>query len=439
MDNIAALPTHPSRRSLLKAAGALSLAPALLAACGNNGGNAGGKVALNFWTHADPPLVDVTKKAVASFRKANPEIRVNYTTIPNSEFFTKMLTAMSTGSGPDVFDMNDNNVEGDYIPRNLLAPIDPQAMGYGSTAKLQSAYASGSLGGATGPDGTIYGVPMELDAAALAINTELFKKAGLDPNDYPRTWDDVTTMGAKITKKTGMQGYNVVWLTGWGLLQLSPLLLQTGGRVVDSSGKKAVINNAAGVEALTIWNNMFNVAGAGDPHAATRNSTVPYYDFSVGKQGMTMIFPWAVAQLHDQYPQMIKKMKIVPLPQVDPNRPHHFDYGYSWVVSAHSPSEKQQAAWKLVRHLADKHSDYLGAAGLVQPVTGWQDSQAGKEMPFSAEWAHVYQKSEFMPVSSNWSQVSSIMQTAIEDVILNGKDIQSTLDSAATQIDSALG
>lgn len=426
--------TQISRRTALKAAGTFALAPALLAACGSSGGgsSSGGKVSLDFWTHTDPPLVDVTKAAVASFEKANPDISIKYTTIPNAQFFTKMLTSMSTGSGPDVFDMNDNYVAGDYIPRNLLAPIDPSAMGYGSIDKLKAAYAPGSLGGATGPDGSIYGVPLELDAAALAINTTLFKQAGLDPNTPPKTWTDVGTMGAKIAKATGAQGYNVVWLSGWGLLQLSPLLLQTGARVVDSSGKKALINNAAGIQAIEIWNTLFNIDHAGNPHTATRNSTVPYYDFAVGKQGMTMIFPWAVAQIQKQYPKLLDQMKIVPLPQIDPSTPHLYDYGYSWSVSAHASKDKQHAAWKFVRHLADQHSSYLGSAGLVQPVTGWQTSPAGKTMPFSQEWAPIYAKSEFMPVSTNWSQVGAIMQTAIEDVLLNGKSAQSALDSAAS-------
>lgn len=432
-----------SRRTALKAAGALAVTPAFLAACGGGGGgggssSSGSKVTLDFWTHTDPPLVTVTKAAIASFKKTNPEISISYTTIPNSEFFSKMLTSMSTGSGPDVFDMNDDNVRGDYIPRNLLAVADPAGLGYGSTAKLTAAYEPGALGGATGVDGKVYGVPLELDAAALAINTTLFKQAGLSPDDYPKTWDDVGSMGAKVAKATGAQGYNFVYLSGWGLLQLSPLLLQTGGRVVDSSGKKAVINQPAGVQALQIWNKLVNVDHAGNAHTATRNSTVPYYDFSVGKQAMTIIFPWAVTQIQQQYPRLLKDMKIVPLPQVNPATPHHFDYGYSWVVSGRSPKAKQQAAWKFVSHLASKHSDYLSGAGLVQPVVGWQNSPAGKKMPFSAEWSRTYQKSEFMPVSSHWSQIGQIMQTAVEDVVLNGKAVQSTLDSAAKQIDNVI-
>jgi multiple sugar transport system substrate-binding protein len=432
-----------SRRSALKGA-ALLLAPAAVAACSSSSGGGSGSgsgsspVSLNFWTHTDPPLVSVTKAAIASFTKANPNISISYTTIPNTEFFTKMLTSMTTGTGPDVFDMNDDFVRGDYIPRSLLNPVDPTALGYGSNAALAAAYDPGALGGATGPDGTVYGVPLELDSAGFAINTTLFSKAGLDPADYPTTWDDVGVMGAKIAKATGAQGFNFVYLDGWALLQLEILLLQTGGLVVDSSGKQAVINQPAGVQALQIWNELVNTYHAGNPHTATLNSSVPYYDFSVGKQGMTIIFPWVMAQIQQQYPQILSQMKLVPLPQVDTSASHRFDYGYSWVVSSRSSAAKQQAAWKFVGHLATQHSAYLSQAGLVQPVTNWQNSPAGKQMPFSSEWAVSYQKSEFFPVSTNWSQITSIMQTAVENVVLNGKSVTSSLDSAAQQINLAV-
>jgi ABC-type glycerol-3-phosphate transport system substrate-binding protein len=427
-----------SRRTALKGA-ALLLAPAALAACGNSSpGTSGGKVSLNFWTHSDPPMVSVTKAAIASFHKAHPGISIAYTTIPNSEFFAKMLTSMTTGTGPDVFDMNDDNVRGDYIPRHLLAPVDTAALGYSSNAQLEAAYQPGALGGAGGSDGKVYGVPLELDSAGLAINTALFKKSGLDPADYPKTWDEVGSMGAKIAKATGAQGFNMVYLPGWALLQLEVFLLQTGGRVIGSDGKTSVINQAGGVQALEIWNKLVNVDHAGNAHTATRNSTVPYYDFSAGKQGMTIFFPWAVTQIQQQYPKMLDQMQIVPLPQVSPGTSHRFDYGYSWVVSAASSSDKQQAAWKFAGHLAAQHSQYLSGSGQVQPVTNWQESPAGKKMPFSSAWVKSYQKSEFFPVSSNWSQIGDIMQAAVENVVLNGKSTQSALNSAAQQIDLAM-
>ncbi|MCL4413965.1 MAG: hypothetical protein M1522_04335 [Actinobacteria bacterium] len=85
-----------------------------------------------------------------------------------------------------------------------------------------------------------------------------------------------------------------------------------------AAGTKVTIGKPATLRALQIWNNLVNVYHAGNPHTATLNSSVPYYDFSVGKQAMTITWPWAMVQTAQEYPKIMKDVKVVPLPQVNP-------------------------------------------------------------------------------------------------------------------------
>ena len=53
-------------------------------------------------------------------------------------------------------------------------------------------------------DGKIYQMPMEFNTFCLFVNTDLYKKAGLDPDkDYPKTWDDLASVGQKIATWNG--------------------------------------------------------------------------------------------------------------------------------------------------------------------------------------------------------------------------------------------
>lgn len=433
---------HLKRRTTARIA--TSLAMVAVASAGSMGAagsaNASSKITLTFWTHTDPPMVAVDNSVVKAYERSHPNVIIQTTEIPNSEFFTKMLASMTTGSGPDVFDMNDDYVRGDYVPDHLLAPIDPQAMGYKSMASLVNAYEPGAFDAAKGPTGINYGVPLEVDAAAFAINTQLFKEAGLSPSNYPKTWSQVGTMGAKIVSKDHVQGFNFVYLNGWGLLQLEPLMEQTGGSVLNSAGTKVTVDQPATVKALNIWNDLANVDKAGNPHTATRNSTVPYYDFAVGKQAMTIMWPWAIIQTAQEFPKIMKDIELVPLPQVNPSKPKQFAYGYSWVVSDKAPSAVQKAAWNFVGYLAKAYPQYIEKSGQVQPVKGWQGTKAAKSLPFASEWAKIYSQGvQFAPVGPNWSQISAIMQTAIENTILNGRSAASSLHAAASQIQPLLG
>ena len=155
-----------------------TLALLLVTACGSSDDGGGGSktVKLTFWTHTHPPMIELNKKLISEYEAKHPNVKIAYEQIPNTEFATKMLTALSNGSGPDVINMDDVALRGDYIPKGLLAPMDPAA-----AAKAEAGYVPGTLDGAKGADGKLYGLPTEFNATAFAINKKHFADAGLDP------------------------------------------------------------------------------------------------------------------------------------------------------------------------------------------------------------------------------------------------------------------
>lgn len=163
----------------------------------------GKPVTIRFWSHSHPPMVDLNKKLVEEFNRSNPDIHVEYTAIPNNEFFTKMLTAMSTGTGPDVFNMSSTQIAR-YITTGMVAPIEPEAFGHESQPALEQAWIPGTLGAASG-GGVVYGVPSEYNVSAMVINAAHFREAGLDPNAPPRTWDELVKAAEKLTVRQGAQ------------------------------------------------------------------------------------------------------------------------------------------------------------------------------------------------------------------------------------------
>jgi multiple sugar transport system substrate-binding protein len=168
------------------AAIAAVLTIAALAACGSSGSakkddSGNQRVELTFWTHTHPPMIELNKTLIEEYEAKHPNVTIKYEQIPNTEFGTKMLTALSNGSGPDIINMDDSALRGEYIPKNLLAPIDPAAFGKGSAKEIEAGYVPGTLDGAKGKDGKLYGVPTEFNATAFAINKAHFADAGLDP------------------------------------------------------------------------------------------------------------------------------------------------------------------------------------------------------------------------------------------------------------------
>lgn len=425
------------RRRMAAAAVGVACAAAV-AACGADGSGGGGDVTVSFWTHTHPPMVELNKSLIAEYEKKHPNVTIEYQTIPNTEFGTKMLTALSNGTGPDVINMDGSALRGEYIPKNLVAPIDPKAFGKDSVAELEKDYLPGVLDGAKDGEGNLYGVPSELNSTAFAINAEHFRDAGLDPKKPPRTWDDVAAYGKKLVAAGHEQAFNFSYIhAGWYSNGYQTLLDQTGGSLADASCEKATANGPESLQAMQIWADLARNEKIANPHKASREATAPYQDLATGVQSMAIVYPWSMPQIKESNPDTYKDLDVVPLPQVDPANPVTRWYGYSWAVN--QASEEQQEAWKFIAYLSSHHDEWLGDVGFIHGQKGWTETEAAKQIDFADTWAKAYTNGKFDQVCPHWSEVQDTMKTAIDKVVFDGVPPKQALDQANTQIQSSLG
>lgn len=57
-----------------------------------------------------------------------------------------------------------------------------------------------ALSACGGGSGKFYCAPKDFSTLQLVINDKLWKAAGLTEADYPKTWDDLATVGRKLTQ-----------------------------------------------------------------------------------------------------------------------------------------------------------------------------------------------------------------------------------------------
>ena len=85
---------------------------------------------------------------------------------------------------------------GARVPMGQYECLDSYAEGWeGMEDMYDSVKEAGSIGG------KLYGVPYTPDARMFAINTELFEKAGLDPDSPPSNWDELLEAHKKLMVK----------------------------------------------------------------------------------------------------------------------------------------------------------------------------------------------------------------------------------------------
>ena len=86
-------------------------------------------------------------------------------------------------------------------------------------------------------EGKTYGIPTNNETMAFIWNADIFKRAGLDPDKAPATWDDVVTYSKQIHDKLGISGYGLVARKNAGNTpyRFMPQLWGYGGGVFDEA------------------------------------------------------------------------------------------------------------------------------------------------------------------------------------------------------------
>ncbi|TMR93710.1 extracellular solute-binding protein [Nonomuraea basaltis] len=100
-------------------------------------------------------------------------------------------------------------------------------------------------------NGKVYGVPNVHYGVGLVYNRALFTKAGLDPDNPPKTWAEVREVAKKISALgQGYVGYGEYSGGNTGGWHFTQAIYGRGGSILTEDGKKAVFNSLEGKAVL---------------------------------------------------------------------------------------------------------------------------------------------------------------------------------------------
>lgn len=395
---------------------------------------------ITLWHHTYPPADDLIKEKIAEFMEQNPDVTITFQDEPHGDYEVKLLASIAAGNPPDIVNLLDYLFP-QYVARDILAELDPEALGLESVEEVRDLYMPAALSGLT-IDGKTYGLPEEFNTLNLFINGDHMRDIGLDPDDaanYPETWDDLFALAERLQKvsddgKVERIGFNWVWNLDpyWYAQQYWPILRQYGCDVIGDDGT-ATINSDACVAAFTeTWQYLID-SGLGGPQLATVNPVNALEDFSTGRQSMAIAGIWA-PPLYS--PEVQEAYVVAPLPQLDPENPQTLLNSYALAVTANS--EHPDVAWEFLRFLTSHSDDYLERAGYVTGLKGWADTDVAKRTKGSQVFGAGQANGSFVWRSPTWTEEGDAIKAAIES-FAQGVPVKVALDQAAAEIDSIRG
>ncbi|MGV4988020.1 ABC transporter substrate-binding protein [Streptomyces sp. NRAIS4] len=288
-------------RSIRAAAtGAVTLSLVLAAtACGggssSGGGSGGSPRTLTYWASNQGAGIAVDKQVLQpeldKFRKQTG-IEVKLEVVPWTDLLNRILTATTSGQGPDVLNIG-NSWSASLQATGALLPWDTK-----NFARIggRDRFVDSALGstGAQGKDPAA--VPLYSMAYALYYNKKIFADAGI--GQPPATWDELVADGKKIQAKgksaLGAEGSNLAE----NIHHVFVFAKQHGADFFTADGKPDFTNPKV-VDAVRSYVDLMakdKVIPTGDAEYAQNQSVS---DFAKGRQAM-LLWQSASANLKSQ-------------------------------------------------------------------------------------------------------------------------------------------
>ncbi|WP_342567343.1 ABC transporter substrate-binding protein [Psychrobacillus sp. FSL K6-4046] len=196
-------------------------------------------------------------------------------------------------------------------------------------------------------DGELYSMPFNSSTPVMLYNKDAFKAAGLDPENPPKTFQEIIDAAAKL-KTDEMKGFSMLTY-GWFFEQL--VATQGGLYVNEDNGRagdatEAVFNGEEGQRVFEFLNTM-NEAGTfgnfgtnwDDIRAAFQSGKVAMYmDSSAGVRGIIDNAPFEVGAAYIPYADEVDRKGVV-------------IGGASLWMSKGIAEIEQKAAWEFMKYL----------------------------------------------------------------------------------------
>ncbi|WP_017434282.1 ABC transporter substrate-binding protein [Saccharococcus caldoxylosilyticus] len=342
----------------------LLIVPVVLSACSADNKTTGGTdskiVTLKFmgW-EASPLETEAVKKGLEKFMEKNPNIKVEYTPVPQTQYSSKLLTMLAGNAAPDVFFLGSEDYR-TFQRKGVLLDLTPYfEKEYSIDDFIPSSASIMQI------DGKIFGVSSCTVSPVLFYNKDLFDKAGVPypPSDPKKawTWEEFVEAAKKLTKKDGNK------VTQFGVFGLENNYMTTaeyfsnGGSPYNADFTKSTFNTPEVKEVLqSVLDLRVKDGVAPEASVLEKIGMRPTQMLQTGKVAMLVDGSWALQELSS----MNFPVGVAPLPKFK----EAFTHGQAHVHAASAKTKHPEEAWKLISFLSsEEYQIQLVKEGLWMP------------------------------------------------------------------------
>ncbi|MEO0539896.1 MAG: sugar ABC transporter substrate-binding protein [Cyanobacteria bacterium P01_A01_bin.105] len=210
-------------------------------------GEADGGQEVEFWTmQLQPKFTDYFNGLIADFEAENPEVTVRWVDVPWADMQSKILTAVSAGTAPDVVNLNPDFAS-QLASRNAWMTLDEVVSAEEKATYLPKIWEATTLNGSS------FGFPWYLTTRVTLYNTDLLAQAGV--TEPPTTYAELAEIAQKVKDETGKYAFFISFVPE-DAADVMQSFVQMGVDLVDEQGN-AAFNTPAGKAVFQYWTDLY--------------------------------------------------------------------------------------------------------------------------------------------------------------------------------------
>ena len=359
---------------------------------------------------------------IDAFNAENPNITINLEMQSWENINEVIRTKVQGGQAPDILSVD---AFSSYAQDDLLYSAD-EILSAATIADFQPSFVANATMG-----GKQYGFPLIASARALMINNKIFAEAGLDPNNPPKTWDELKAAAQKIVDlNKGYYGYGMPLGSEEAQGELAMWILGNGGSYGDPS--KLTIDLPANVEAVQFMKGMVD-AGLTQPDAgATQRTPMINNLFMQGKIGMAVGLPPFVGMFAADAPDLDYTIAPWPTKSGQPATLGVADH----LMAFNKGDAAKGAAIGAFLDFFYSQANYVKFVDTEGFLPTTQSGAAGTTHTEFAIFNQLLPSASFYPsINPKWGQTQGLIQQNI-GTIAQGKDPAQVLKDIQTASDA---
>ena len=298
--------TLKSHRMTMVSAAALALCMGL-SGCGSSAGAGSdyvdqvkngevkGEITFQTW-NLKAAFEDYFNGVIDEFEKENPGTTVKWIDQPADNYADKLSADASGGTLPDVINF-DQNTSYPLAKSGYLMDMSKVA------SDVKDIYLDKAWDVATWKsiDGGTYALPWYLTTGPSLFNTALFEKAGLDPNDLPKNFDELFD-DALVMAKNAHGDFSM-----FGKTPTLESFGEYGAEIMNADQTKFTFNNDKAVEYVNRYKEVYDAGGL-LPETLSQNYTGVDKSFQSARIAYMAGSAQNIQQIKDDAPSVYKSL-----------------------------------------------------------------------------------------------------------------------------------